>query len=163
MAVSEFGVPKVIGGTAAVLAVDIYKQVIGQQNFQIGAVVSLLLLLPAVIAYGIDMLMQRRQQALLTARSVPYQARPTRIRDWALLVFVILVSGALLMVVGMAAFGSLVKVWPYNLSFTLNHYTYGFAEAGLGHAHWKSLTNAPWGALRGRGIAFHRRYWLGKA
>ncbi|MEP6702224.1 MAG: ABC transporter permease subunit, partial [Betaproteobacteria bacterium] len=64
MAISEFGVPKVIGGNTAVLAVDIYKQVIGQQNFQIGAVVSLLLLLPAVIAYGIDMLMQRRQQAL---------------------------------------------------------------------------------------------------
>jgi iron(III) transport system permease protein len=63
MAVSEFGVPKVIGGNTAVLAVDIYKQVIGQQNFQVGAVVSLLLLLPAVIAFGIDHLMQRRQQA----------------------------------------------------------------------------------------------------
>src|SRR5258706_13397287 len=125
MAVSEFGVPKVIGGTAAVLAVDIYKQVIGQQHFQIGAVVSLLLLLPAVIAYGIDHLVQRRQQALLTARSVPYQAHPSRGRDGVLLAFVILISGALVLVVGMAAFGSLVKVWPYNLSLTLNHYTYG--------------------------------------
>ena len=47
MAVSEFGVPKVIGGNYSVLAIDIYKQVIGQQNFQIGAVVGLVLLLPA--------------------------------------------------------------------------------------------------------------------
>ena len=40
MAVSEFGVPKVIGGNYNVLAIDVYKQVIGQQNFQIGAVVG---------------------------------------------------------------------------------------------------------------------------
>jgi len=34
-------------------------------------------------------------------------------------------SAAMLAVIGMAVFGSFVKVWPYNLSFTLNHYTYG--------------------------------------
>ena len=42
--VSDFGIPKVIGGNFNVLAVDIYKQVIGQQNFNKGAVVSLVLL-----------------------------------------------------------------------------------------------------------------------
>ena len=144
MAVSEFGVPKVIGGNTAVLAVDIYKQVIGQQNFQIGAVVSLLLLLPAVVAYGIDHLVQRRAQALLTARSVPYQARRSPLRDNLLLAFVVVISAALVLVVGMAAYGSLVKVWPYNLSLTLNHYTYGFQEAGLEHAYWNSLQLAIW-------------------
>jgi iron(III) transport system permease protein len=39
--VSDFGIPKVIGGRFDVLAVDIFKQVIGQQNFNKGAVVSL--------------------------------------------------------------------------------------------------------------------------
>ena len=38
--------PKVIGGNYNVLAIDIYKQVIGQQNFNIGAVVGLILLVP---------------------------------------------------------------------------------------------------------------------
>ena len=33
MAVTDFGIPKVIGGNFNVLAVDIFKQVIGQQNF----------------------------------------------------------------------------------------------------------------------------------
>ena len=162
MAVSEFGVPKVIGGNTAVLAVDIYKQVIGQQNFQIGAVVSLLLLLPAVVAYGIDHLVQRRAQALLTARSVPYQAKRAPLRDNLLLAFVILVSSALVLVVGMAAFGSLVKVWPYNLSLTLNHYTYGFREAGLEHAYWNSLSLAIWCAVLGSAITFSGAYWLEK-
>jgi iron(III) transport system permease protein len=162
MAVSEFGVPKVIGGNTAVLAVDIYKQVIGQQNFRIGAVVGLLLLLPAVVAYGIDHLVQRRAQALLTARSVPYQPRRARLRDGFLLAFVILISAALLLVVGMAAFGSLVKVWPYNLSLTFNHYTYGFEEAGLDHAYWNSLKMAIWCALLGSAVTFTGAYWLEK-
>ena len=162
MAISEFGVPKVIGGNTAVLAVDIYKQVIGQQNFQVGAVVSLLLLIPAVLAYGIDHLVQRKQQALLTARSVPYQPKRAPLRDGLLLAFVVMISAALVLVIGMAAFGSLVKVWPYNLSLTLNHYTYGFAEAGLEHAYWNSLTMAIWCAFLGSAITFTGAYWLEK-
>jgi iron(III) transport system permease protein len=162
MAVSEFGVPKVIGGNTSVLAVDIYKQVIGQQNFAMGAVVGLVLLLPAVVAYVIDNLMQRRQQALLTARSVPYQARPAALRDGVLLVFVAIIAALLLLVVGMAAFGSVVKFWPYNLSLTLNHYTYGFEEAGIEHAYRNSLEMATWCAVLGAAITFAGAYWLEK-
>ena len=54
LVITDFGVPKVIGGQYNVLATDIYKQVIGQQNFQMGAVVGLILLLPAVIAFVVD-------------------------------------------------------------------------------------------------------------
>ena len=46
--ISDFGAPKVIGGNFNVLAVDVFKQVIGQHNFSIGAVVGLLLLVPSV-------------------------------------------------------------------------------------------------------------------
>jgi iron(III) transport system permease protein len=162
MAVSEFGVPKVIGGNTSVLAVDIYKQVIGQQNFSMGAVVGLVLLLPAVIAFVIDHVVQRRQQALLTARSVPYRAEPARGRDWALLLLVALMSALMLLVVGMAAYGSVVKFWPYNMSLTLNHYTYGLEEAGLEHAYRNSLVMAAWCAVIGAAITFAGAYWLEK-
>jgi iron(III) transport system permease protein len=162
MAVSEFGVPKVIGGNTSVLAVDIYKQVIGQQNFSMGAVVGLVLLLPAVIAFAIDHLVQRKQQALMTARSVPYQAKPLALRDVACLLYVLLMSALMLLVVGMAAYGSLVKFWPYNLSLTLNHYTYGLEEAGLEHAYRNSLIMAGWCAVIGAAITFAGAYWLEK-
>jgi len=162
MAVSEFGVPKVIGGNTSVLAVDIYKQVIGQQNFSMGAVVGLVLLVPAVFAFIVDSVVQRRQRALLTARSVPYQARLARGRDFTLLLMVVLMSTLMLAVVGMAAFGSVVKFWPYNLSLTLNHYTYGLEEAGLEHAYWNSLVLAAWCAVLGAIITFAGAYWLEK-
>jgi iron(III) transport system permease protein len=162
MAVSEFGVPKVIGGNTSVLAIDIYKQVIGQQNFHVGAVVGLILLLPALAAFLVDHAVRRRQKALLTARSVAYRPRPSQPLDGLLLAYVVLMSAAMLLVIGMAVFGSFVKVWPYNLSFTLNHYTYGFEEAGVEHAYPNSLAMAAWCAALGAAITFAGAYWLEK-
>ena len=162
MAVSEFGVPKVIGGNYPVLAIDIYKQVIGQQNFQMGAVVGLVLLLPAVVAFAVDQQVRRRQQALMTARSVPYVPRRARGRDRVALAFVVLVSVAMLTVMGMAVFGSFVKLWPYNLSLTLAHYTYGFEEANVEHAYRNSLVMAAWCAAFGAAITFAGAYWVEK-
>ena len=43
----------------------------------------------------------------------------------------------ILMMIGMAQFGALVKFWPYDLSFTLQHYQ--FEVAGLG---WESFYNS---------------------
>ncbi|MEH6547952.1 MAG: ABC transporter permease subunit, partial [Sneathiella sp.] len=51
LVITDFGLPKVIGGQYNMLAVDIYKQVIGQQNFEMGAVVSVVLLMPAFLAF----------------------------------------------------------------------------------------------------------------
>jgi iron(III) transport system permease protein len=162
MTVSEFGVPKVIGGNTSVMAVDIYKQVVGQQNFRMGAVVSLLLLLPALAAFFIDRHLQQRQKALLTARSVPYTPRPAASRDGLLLVFVLLMSAAMLTVMGMAVFGSFVKFWPYDLALTLKHYAYGFEEAGVEGAWLNSLEMAGCCAVLGTAITFTGAYWVEK-
>jgi iron(III) transport system permease protein len=162
MAVSEFGVPKVIGGNYPVLAIDIYKQVIGQQNFQMGAVVGLVLLVPAVVAFAIDAIVQRRQKALLTARSVPYAPKRAGLRDAVFLAYVVAISIYMLGVILMAAYGSVVKFWPYNLSFTLDHYRYGFEEAGVEHAYRNSLVMAGLCAVLGAAITFAGAYWVEK-
>ncbi|MEN9768860.1 MAG: Putrescine transport system permease protein PotH, partial [Pseudomonadota bacterium] len=47
LVVTDFGIPKVIGGNFNMMATDIFKLVIGQQDFAKGAVVALLLLSPA--------------------------------------------------------------------------------------------------------------------
>ena len=54
LVITDFGIPKVIGGDFNVLATDVFKLVIGQQDFQKGAVVALLLLAPAVLTFGVD-------------------------------------------------------------------------------------------------------------
>src|SRR5262245_20298279 len=86
MVITDFGAPKVIGGQYNVLATDVYKQVIGQQNFEMGAVVSVLLLLPAALAFFVDRAVQRRQVALLTVRAVPLVPKPSLPFDTTMLV-----------------------------------------------------------------------------
>ena len=51
---TDFGIPKVIGGAFNMMALDVYKQIIGQQNMNMGAVISILLLFPAIIAFAFD-------------------------------------------------------------------------------------------------------------
>src|ERR671917_217420 len=95
LVVTDFGIPKVIGGQFNVLATDAYKQVVGQQNFEMGAVVGMILLVPAVLAFAVDRLVQRRQVALLSARAVPYEPKPQRARDAALLLYCVAAGGCI--------------------------------------------------------------------
>src|SRR5690606_28398252 len=81
LVVCDFGVPKVIGGSYNVLATDIFKQVVGQQNFAMGAVTSLLLLLPAALAFIADRWVQKKQKNLFDTRSVAYVPSPNHVRD----------------------------------------------------------------------------------
>lgn len=160
--VSEFGIPKVIGGNFPVLAVEIYVQVVGQHNFGRGAIVALLLLMPVLVAFAIDWHVQRRQQAALTARAVPYIPRPDWRRDLPLLAYCAVMASAMLGVLGMAAYTSFVTFWPYNLAPTLNHYTYGLAEAGVLDAYLNSLRIAGLTALVGTPFIFLTAYLLEK-
>lgn len=160
--VSEFGIPKVIGGNFPVLAVEVYVQVVGMHNFGRGAVVALLLLLPVLLAFIIDWHIQRKQQASLTARAVPYVPRPDWRRDVPLLAYCVLVSVAMLGVLGMAAYTSLVKFWPYNLELSLGHYRYGLAEAGVLNAYLNSLKIAGLTTLIGTPFIFLVAYLLEK-
>ena len=160
--VSDFGIPKVIGGRFDVLAVDIFKQVIGQQNFNKGAVVSLVLLLPVLVAFGVDWVMRRRLSAQFTARAVPYVPRPSRGFDRAMLAFCIVVSVFLLAVLGMAVYTSFIKLWPYDKSFSLRHYAYGLIDAGVINTFFNSLRMAVLTAVIGTMFIFGAAYLLEK-
>ena len=79
--------PKVIGGNYNVLATDIYKEVVGMQNFQMGAVISMVLLVPAMIAFFIDRYSRKKQISLLTARSVVFKPKKHFKVDMIMLAF----------------------------------------------------------------------------
>ena len=112
LAFTDFGVAKVVGGNYNVLATDIYKQVIGQQNFTMGATISLLLLTPTVIAFVLDRLVQRKQAATLTTRSVPYQPKPARRGRHPGTLYCSLIAAAILIVIGTVFYAAVVNVGP---------------------------------------------------
>lgn len=135
LAITDFGVPKIIGGQFSVLATDVYRQVVGQQNFQMGAVVSVILLFPALLSFVVDRWIQRRQVAQLSARAVPWQPSPSPLRDGTFAAICYGVGAVILLVIGTAIYASLVQFWPYNLSLTLKHYAFE-ALAGGGWTSW---------------------------
>ena len=154
MVMTDFGIAKVIGGNFNVLATDVYKQVIGQQNFSMGAVVGMVLLAPAALAFVVDRLVQRKQVALLTARAVPLIPRPKFGRDIAFTIFCSIVCLWILAILGMAAWGSLIKYWPYNLSLTLANYEFANFDANGWDSYFNSLWMAAGAAVIGTTIMF---------
>lgn len=162
LVITDFGVPKVIGGQFNMLATDIYKQVVGQQNFQMGAVVSLILLLPALLAFFVERWAQRRQTSALSSRAVLYQPKPRPARDLVLLGLVSVVVVLILGILGMAAFASLAKLWPYNLSLTLSHYDFSTADGGSWASYVNSIRMAFYTAVFGSIVVFAGAYLVEK-
>ncbi len=162
LVITDFGVPKVIGGSYNVLATDIFKQVVGQQNFAMGAVTSIMLLFPAVMAFGADRWVQKKQKSLFDTRSVPYQPEPNKTRDGLCFVYCSLISVAVLAVLGMAVYGSLVTFWPWNKALTLNNYNFAEMSTYGWSPFFNSLTLAGWTALIGTAVIFVGAYCIEK-
>lgn len=162
LAITDFGIPKVIGGRFNVLATDIFKQVIGQQNFSMGAVVGFVLLLPAVLAFAVDRWVQHRQVALLNGRSVPLIPSRHVPRDASLWFFCAMVAGALLVILGMAVWASLVTRWPYNLNLTWANYQFAEFDSEGWKAYFNSLHMAAWTAVAGTLVVFTGAFLLEK-
>ena len=162
LSITDFGIPKVIGGQYNVLATDIYKKVIGQQDFETGAVVSVLLLLGAVIAFAGVRVVQRKQMATLSARAVPYEPRPHRPFDLAMFAYCGTVALAIVGVILVAAVSSFIRFWPYNLGLTLKHYNFDVAAGGGWQAYFNSLELATWTAVVGTVIVFLGAYVVEK-
>ncbi|MBS0429724.1 MAG: putative 2-aminoethylphosphonate ABC transporter permease subunit [Proteobacteria bacterium] len=160
--VSDFGAPKVIGGNFNVLSVDVFKQVVGQHNFSIGAVVGLLLLVPSILSFCIDYVVRRKIKAQLSARSVPYVPKRRPVADAALTLFCGIVCTLLLATVGMAFFTSAIKLWPYDLSFTLKHYHFVLVESDMAAAYGNSLLVAFTTAVIGSVVVFLGAYLIEK-
>jgi len=162
LAITDFGVPKIIGGQYSVLATDVYRQVVGQQNFQMGAVVSVILLLPAVISFIVDRVIQRRQVAQLSARAVPWQPTPQPLRDGVFTLICYSVAGIILLVIGTAIYASLVQFWPYDLSMTLDHYGFDGLAGGGWPAWFNSLKLAFSVAVIGTLVVFFNAWLIEK-
>ncbi|KGH00747.1 phosphonate ABC transporter permease [Comamonas thiooxydans] len=162
LVVTDFGVPKVIGGNTQMLATDIYKQVIGQQNLSMGAVVAMLLLVPAGLAFAAERHLRARQAAAMSVRAVPLVPQPCAPLDRALLVYCSLMALALLAVMGVAVLASLVSFWPYNLTLTFRNYQFDLMDGGGWASYANSLTMAVATAAVGALLSFLSAYLVAR-
>lgn len=154
LTVTDFGVPKVVGGDYNVLAMEAYKAVVGQQNFPKGAAIGILLLLPALLTFVLDRRLRARQGAQMSGRAQPYAAGVNGRRDAAFLALSGVMAAILLLIIGVAVWASFVKMWPYNLSMSLRSYDFDNMDGGGWLAWRNSLQLAFFTALAGTLVVF---------
>ncbi|MEK5060736.1 phosphonate ABC transporter permease [Paenibacillus sp. FSL H7-0326] len=157
---TDYGAPKVVGGQYSVLATDVYKQVVGQQNMSMGAVVGIMLTVPAVLAFILDRIVTRKQQAYVTSKSVPYAIKRNRLRNTFAYLYAGIFSLVIVTVMGAVVFAAFVKKWPYNLSLTMDNFNFSKAAAGGFDPFWNSVQMSIMTAVLGTVLIFAIAYLI---
>lgn len=133
MSFTDFGAPEVVGGSYSVLATDIYRQVVGQQKMSMGAVVGVILTIPALLSFIIDIVMKKKNSRNeLSSKAVAFAPKQSKGRDVFYQIFCSIIVLSFLLLIGTVALSAFVKVWPYDMSFTLKHFNFGAALHGTG-------------------------------
>ncbi|MFX6320349.1 putative 2-aminoethylphosphonate ABC transporter permease subunit [Acinetobacter baumannii] len=151
---TDFGIPKVIGGSFNMMALDVYKQIIGQQNMSMGAVISILLLLPAVFVFIFDQIQSKRHARFQAFQTKPYVSASNKKLEVVLSIFCGLVSGSILLIVFTAVLASFIQSWPYDLSLTLAHYSFEYVDGGGWAAYFNSVRMALFSTVFGTALIF---------
>lgn len=128
---TDFGAPKVVGGNYTVLATDVYIKVVGQNNMAMGAVVSIILLIPSVIAFIIDQKVQKKQSVVFNAKSKAYVPKKDKIRDTFYYIYMTIICLSIISVFVTIFVSAFSKLWPYDLSFSLKNFKFYDYNGGV--------------------------------
>lgn len=120
--ITDFGNAAVIAGDYRVLATEIFNQVSGQQNFGMGSVVGIILLLPALLSVYIERVASQKQFGGSSENRIPLQPAHAPWRDTVLGLVTHLCCLAIWAIIAVVVFASFVKLWPYNMTLTLANF-----------------------------------------
>lgn len=156
MVFTDYGVPLMTGGTVMTLPVYMYREVIGMMNFSGGAVVGVILLMPAVVAFLLDLKRSGMAESTGTV-TLPYQIEKNKTRD--ILVYAAFTLILCLLCLPIIAFVclSFIKQYPIDMSFSLSNLR-KLTVGGIGMYFVNSLAVALMSALIGTGIAYFSAY-----
>ncbi len=155
---TDFGAPKVVGGNYNVLATDVFKQVVGQHNITMGAVVSIILMIPAIISFGVDIYFQKQQRGTYNAKSKKYINTEDRLIDGIFQGYCTLVAGVIIFLMGTVAMASFIKLWPYNMVPTLGNFSFNNLNGSSFDFYKTSIGIAFFTAVLGTIISFTNSY-----
>ena len=124
LVITDYGVPLMVGGKFTTLPVLMYQEVIGLLNFGKGSVIGAVLLIPAVIAFLIDLFNKDKAgESFITKKA---RISKNVLRDGAATVLCAFV--ALFVIVPIATFCmlSVVKKYPVDISFSFDNIAKAF-------------------------------------
>ena len=113
---TDYGVPLVVGGKVLTLPVYMYREVIGLLDFSKGAIIGVLLLIPAFVAFILDLKNEGSSNASTVVK--PYKVMDCKRRD----IICYLLCGTVVFFISLPilafALLSIVKQYPVDMSLT---------------------------------------------
>lgn len=129
---ADFATPLILAGNSfPVLPTQAYLQITGMFDFKGGAVLSLMLLVPAAVVYLLQRYWVGRRTYVTVTGKVGQRSRTRAIAPWAsvaLVVATVLVAVSILYFYALLVFASAVVAFGANNSFTWHHYAVIFTE-----------------------------------
>lgn len=155
MIFTDYGVPLTVGGKILTIPVYMYREVIGLLDFSKGAIIGVILLIPAIIAFLIDLKSEENGNASTVTKQ--YVVEKNKIRDRIAYIFcgivIVLMSFPLLAF----AYLSVVKQYPVDMSFSLENIIQAF-ELGVGSYLLNSITIALLTSIIGLAVIYITAY-----
>lgn len=156
---TDYGVPLMVGGKFKTLPVLMYQEVIGQLNFGKGCVYGAMLLIPAIVAFVLDFINQKRNTDTFVIKT--FHQEKSKSRDALALAFS--VGIALFNTMPIVAFLLLafVKRFPTDMSFTFDNFI-ATMQIGGGRYLLNSVIVAIFVALIGVAVAVLVAYYTAR-
>lgn len=150
---TDFGIPASVGGNYRVIATELYQAMLGSiVHFERGAVISVLMLVPAVL--GVVMLTILERFNFQYKQVGQSELVKHRLRDALFTIYSILCVTAVCIIFSTMFIVPFTKGYPYDFSFTLEHVQNVLAEKDLTKVYINSLIVAVLTAILGVGVTF---------
>ena len=137
LTITDFGNPVVIGADYNVLATEIYAQVTNLYRFDLGATISIILLVPSLMAFMLNYYISRKTFSMISGAAKPVIPPSRPLKKISYTIYCYLISFSIILVFATVIIGSFVKIWPYDWSLTFQHYK--FPSIGGYSAIWTSF------------------------
>jgi iron(III) transport system permease protein len=124
MTIAEFGNAAILGGRTPFLAPDTYTAITGESDFNMGSVLSVVLIAPCVVAFLVHNYLLEGKQ-FTTIGGKPVAAEPRRVTPLIKVPFVIVTAaaaGAILTCFAVVCAASFYKILGVTNQFTLANY-----------------------------------------
>lgn len=155
MIFTDYGVPLVVGGKIITIPVYMYREVIGLLDFSKGAIIGIILLIPAVVAFVLDLKSDDGGNASTVTKQ--FVVSINKVRDRMAYGFCVLVIIIISIPLVAFAYLSIVRQYPIDMSLTFENIVEAF-KLGVGNYLLNSLTIAIVTSLIGLAVTYMTAY-----
>lgn len=135
---TDYGIPASVGGQYQVIATVLYEQMMGSiPDFNRGAVVAIMMLLPSIISIALLCYLQKYNVRYNKISQIELKVNRLRDAFWGALSTIILVMVlSMFIVIFLMPF---IQEWPYRMAFTTEHITSILSDSAIIDVYLNSL------------------------